>query len=131
MLANGATLSYKSGNDFVNIPGLKEIPEMGADPEKVDNTCLTDTVRKYDMGIGDPGEMTYRWKFDNNTGGSYAILRSLDDKQPHEFKEVLSDGTTTTFTAVISVKRGGADVNGVIDVTATMALQSDLAITKE
>ena len=44
MLANGATLGYKeksaSGSTFTNLPGLKEIPEMGVDPEKVENTDI-------------------------------------------------------------------------------------------
>ena len=43
MLANGATLGYKTtGNTYTNLPGLKEIPDLGVEPEKVENTCLTD-----------------------------------------------------------------------------------------
>lgn len=43
MLANGATLGYKkkgSTEDYTNLTGLKEIPELGDDPEKVENTGL-------------------------------------------------------------------------------------------
>lgn len=44
MLANGAKLGFKKsgGASFTDLPGLKEIPEMGIEPEKVENTCLTD-----------------------------------------------------------------------------------------
>ena len=47
MLANGSKLGYRkhSGSDegnYTDLPGLKEIPEMGIEPEKVENTCLTD-----------------------------------------------------------------------------------------
>lgn len=36
MLANGITLGYStSGKDsFTNLTGLKEVPEIGVDPEK-------------------------------------------------------------------------------------------------
>ena len=38
MLANGATLGYSTTGTgtitYTNIPGLKEIPVMGVDPEK-------------------------------------------------------------------------------------------------
>ena len=46
-----------------------------------------------------------------------------------EFKETLKDGTTTEFTAQVSVKRTGGGVNGVIEFMANMALQSMLKIT--
>ena len=68
MLANGATLQYKehgAAGNYTDLPGLKEIPEIGADPEKVENTVLTDTVKKYEIGIGDPGDMTYKFKYVN------------------------------------------------------------------
>ena len=45
------------------------------------------------------------------------------------FQEKLSDGTTTEFDAQVSVKRTGGGVNGVIDVEATMSVQSDLKVT--
>ena len=66
MLANGATLGVKTApgaSGYTDLPGLKEIPEMGADAEKVENTVLTDDTKKYELGIGDPGDMAYKFKF--------------------------------------------------------------------
>ena len=48
MLANGAKLGYKAEKgtaSYTDLPGLKEIPDWGSDPEKVDNTCLTDAYK--------------------------------------------------------------------------------------
>ena len=41
MLANGAKLGYKkkgASGDYTDLTGLKEIPELGEDPEKVENS---------------------------------------------------------------------------------------------
>lgn len=133
MLANGAKLSYKKGSEstYIELPGLKEIPEMGVDPEKVDNTTLDDEVMQYESGIGDAGEMTYVFKYDNTKPESpYRVLRGLEKaKTVAEFKETLADGTTTTFKAQVSVKRTGGGVNGVIDFNVVMSLHSGLEIT--
>ena len=54
MLANGAALGYKEtkeGASYTDLAGLKEIPEIGSDPEKVENTTLKDKVKQYEMAI--------------------------------------------------------------------------------
>ena len=59
MLANGTKLGYSkttpsgSSTSYTDLPGLKEIPDVGTDPEKVDNTVLTDKHKVYEKGIGD------------------------------------------------------------------------------
>lgn len=51
MLANGAKLGYKKKSEasstYKDLPGLKEIPELGSEPEKVENTTLTDPHKMY------------------------------------------------------------------------------------
>ena len=127
MLANGATLGYKttsSGSTYTNIPGVKEIPDLGADPEKVDNTCLTDSIKHYEMGIGDPGDMEYVIKY---TSAVYGDLIDLEGEI--YWQETTADGTVTTFTGYPSVKRNGGGVNSAMDITLAIALSSDLTIT--
>jgi len=134
MLANGATLAYKEkggSGDYTNLPGLKEIPEMGVDPERVENTDLSNTHKMYELGIGDLPEMTYVFKYANTAATSpYRVMRAYEEsKTVLSFKETLFDGTTTEFDARVSVERTGGGVNGVIDFNLTMAVQSDLTIT--
>lgn len=134
MLANGATLGYKkkgTEGNFTNLPGLKEIPDMGIDPEKVENTCLTDKNKQYENGIGDLGEMTYKFKFENASATSpYRLMRKAqDDGEILTFQEKMKDGTTTVYDAQVAVKRTGGGVNGVIDFDLTMSVQSDLTVT--
>lgn len=133
MLANGATLGYKKSgsSSYTVLKGLKEIPEMGVDPEKVDNTTLEDTIKIYEMGIGDAGDITYKFKYENTSEDSpYRILRELEASgETVSFQETLKDGTKTEFEGQVSVKRTGGGVNGVIEFNLNIALQSGLTIT--
>lgn len=130
MLANGAKLGYKKSGatSYTDLPGLKEIPEMGVDAEKVDNTVLTDPHKKYEMGIGDLPEIVYKFKYDNTSEDSpYRVLREAQKTgEILSFQEKLNDGTITEFDAQVSVKRTGGGVNGVIDFDVTMMVQGDL-----
>ena len=72
MLANGTTLGYRKHSDsgsnsaaYTDLPGLKEIPEVGTEIDKEDNTCLTDPHKIYEQGIGDLPDMVYKFKYDN------------------------------------------------------------------
>lgn len=129
MLANGTKLGYKaSGADstFKDLPGLKEIPEMGEDIEKVDNTGLTDPHKVYEKGIGDLSDMKYKFKYDNTKADSpYRVLSDAADKGTVlTFQEILPDKTVTEFTGQVAVKRTGGGVNAVIEFEATIAVQS-------
>lgn len=135
MLANGATLGFKpkggGAGSFTDLPGLKEIPEMGVDKEKVENTPIVAKNKRYEYGIGDLPDMVYKFIFDNTKADSpYRIMRAkADSNEVLTFQEKLSDGSITTFDAQVSVKRTGGGVNGVLDFDLTMSVQSDLTFT--
>lgn len=133
MLANGATLGMKKKgeSDYTNLPGLKELPDMGVEPEKVENTVLTDSVKQYENGIGDAGDMTYKFKFDNGSEtSSYRLLRAVESSgETVSFQEKLKDGTVTEFDAQVAVKRTGAGVNAALEFDLSLSLQSELNIT--
>lgn len=135
MLANGIKLGYKKKtgepSTYKDLSGLKEVPEMGDEPEKVDNTCLSDTVKQYEYGIGDPGDLEFKFKYDNSSATSpYRVLReAAESKEVLSFEETFPDGTKFNWDAQVSVKLGGGGVNGVIDFTLKMALQSKIEVT--
>lgn len=133
MLANGAKLGYKKSgaSSFTDLPGLKEIPEMGIEPEKVENTCLTDKNKQYENGIGDPGDLVYKFRYENTKEDSpYRVMRKAQDSgEVLDFQETLIDGTTTEFSGQVSVKRTGGGVNGVVEFNLSIALQSELKVT--
>lgn len=129
MLANGIKLEIKESPAYVELPGLKEVPELGADPEKVDNTTLADTVKINELGIGDAGDLAYKFKYENSASSSYRKLRAIADaKTVAEFQQTMPDGTKYQFSAQASVKVGGGGVNAVIDFTLNLGLQSGITV---
>lgn len=134
MLANGAKLGYKkksaSSAAYTDLPGLKEIPELGYEPEKVEDTGLNDPHKMYELGIGDLPDMVYKFKYDNTKADSpYRVMRkAADDLEVLSFQETDPDGTKVQYDAQVSVKRTGGAVNGAIDFELTMIVQSDIEI---
>jgi hypothetical protein len=129
MLANGITLSYgKAKGTYTKLAGLKEVPEFGIEPEKVENTTLEDKVKKYEFGIGDAGELEYKFAYDNSSAtSSYRVLRkAAEDKEKLYFEQAYPDGAKVDFEGQVSVKLGGGGVNSVIEFTLKIALQSEL-----
>lgn len=134
MLANGAKLGYKkkgASGDYTDLTGLKEIPELGEDPEKVENSGLADKVKQYEYGIGDAGDLTYKFKYENTSETSpYRVMRkAAATKEVLSFCETLPDNTKYEYDAQVSVKRSGGGVNGVMEFDLNMALQSEITNT--
>lgn len=132
MLANGITLSCKRSTDqeFAVLEGLKEVPELGNEPEKVENTGLSDTVKQYEFGVGDPGDLEYKFKFNNAANSAYRKMKAAEaSKEIVSFKETLPDGTIFAFDAQVATKVSGGAVNGVMEFTLKIALQSAITIT--
>lgn len=134
MLANGAKLGYKkkgASGDYTDLTGLKEIPELGEDPEKVENSGLADKVKQYEYGIGDAGDLTYKFKYENTSETSpYRVMRkAAATKEVLSFCETLPDNTKYEYDAQVSVKRSGGGVNGVMKFDLNMALQSEITTT--
>jgi len=133
MLANGITLGYGplSGSTYTILAGLKEVPEMGNEPEKVENTGLSDSVKQYEFGIGDPGDLEFKFKYENKSATSpYRVMRNAEtEKTVLSFQETYPDGTVFEWDAQVSVKLSSGAVNGVMEFTLKMALQSEIIPT--
>lgn len=133
MLANGATIGYAADAEstpttFTNIPDLKELPDIGADPELVDNTALSDSIVHKEVGIGDPGDMEFVFRYDNSAAGkSYRVAKGLTGVK--WFQVALGDGTKFTFKAIPTTKVSGGGVNDPVEFVMALALQSDITIT--
>ena len=133
MLANGITLKYGESEEAVNtlIPELKEVPSLGTTPEKVENTTLSDKVKKYEQGIGDAGELEYKLKYLNKDANStYRKMRKfMEGGKVVFFEQESPDGTKVKFSGQVSVEISGGGVNAVIETTLKITLRSELVFT--
>lgn len=133
MLANGTTLAYrtKGSEEYIVATGLLEIPDMGSEDEKVDRTHLGSKNKQYEYGIGDYGDMEYKFIYENkSTTSPYRVFRQAQaDKETLEFKQTYPDGTTFEFPGMCNVKLTGAGVNGGIDFSLKIAIASDIKVT--
>ncbi|MEZ7758047.1 phage tail tube protein [Granulicatella adiacens] len=133
MLANGITLKYGESEEAVNslIPELKEVPSLGTTPEKVENTTLSDKVKKYEQGIGDAGELEYKLKYLNKDANStYRKMRKfMEGGKVVFFEQEYPDGTKVKFSGQVSVEISGGGVNAVIETTLKITLRSELVFT--
>lgn len=133
MLANGITLEVKAKGktEYTLLQDLKEVPELGVEAEKVDNTRLKDEFKHSELGIGDPGDMAYKFVYDNSSENSdYRILRKItNSKEVASYRQTFPDGTMHEFDAYSSIKVGGGGVNAAIEFTLTLGLQSDIVVT--
>ena len=70
----------------------------------MDNTVLTDKVKISELGIGDPGDLTYKFKWENKgANSSYRMLRTVADSgETVSFEETFPDGTKFHFDAQCS-----------------------------
>ena len=139
MLVNGTKLGYatSSGSAYTDLAGLKEVPDMGAEPELVDNTALSDSIIHNELGIGDAGDMEYTFRFVNTSGSAYRNLKAREGVLTwfkHELNDPLTGagthhGTQYTFSGYPSVRISGGGVNDPQEFVLTIALQSDITIT--
>lgn len=134
MLANGTLLGYRvpGTENYTDLPNLKTVPDMDNEKEKVENTPITATNKRYEYGVGDYGDMEYTFVYEGNKENTtYRMLREYADSNTIlEFQETWTDGTKFSYAAIPSIgfKRGGG-TNTVVDLSVKMALQSDIAVT--
>lgn len=128
---NGTTLGYKTtGTTYTILTGLKEVPDIGAEPEQIENTRLSDTTKHYEVGIGDAPDVTYVFEYDNSSATTAFRLLSgfADARTVVDFEETFGDGTKFQYKAIPSVTITGGAYNSMRDIKVKMTLQT--AVTR-
>lgn len=127
MLTKGITLSYKSGEEFVVLEDLQEVPDLGGETETVEVTTLKDGAKRYIKGLVDYGELEFGFLYGNEINSSFKVLKGLEDAgEPVDFKVTLPDSTAISFSAEVSLKINAASVSEAITFAATLALNSEM-----
>lgn len=120
-------LMYKpeGASDYENLCPIKNFPDLGGDPERVDVTTLSDAIRKYVMGVQDLSSFNFNA---NYIAADYEKIQALTGKQT-EFAiwvgATTSGGVDTPtgangkweWTGDIMCYKAGGDVNAAQDMT--------------
>lgn len=109
LASKGTTLSYKSGSTTKVVAGVKSIPTIGTDPEKIDVTDLSSERKQYIKGIQDTDNMEFSIIYQGDNFKDIHTLVSNNDSV--EWIVKYPDGMTVTFTGEPSYKLDGAEVN--------------------
>ena len=131
ILSKDITLSYKKDSEYVVIPNLQEVPELGGSAEKVDVTTLADGNYKYINGIKDFGDLAFKFLYDNSGAESnYRICRGLEEAGEFvDWKVTFPDGTEFNFSGEASTAIDSASVNSALTFMLNITLNSDIAVT--
>lgn len=133
MLVNGAKLGYGTEKgSYTDLVGLKQLPDIGGDPNKVDNSAVDDEYKQYELGQKDAGDLVFRFRY--RSAEEKAQYKTMRDKETTGeslfFCLTLSDGLKVEFTGSVSTKlltAGGPDTP--VDWQLTIGLSSDFETT--
>ena len=127
-----AFLMKKTGETWAKLIDVKDIPDLGAAPEPIETTTLSDFARTYIPGIENTEQKTFTANYDAATFETIAALKGsevdvaiwfggTEDASTHV---VTPTGTNGKFTGkgYIDVFVAGAGVNEVINMTITLTM---------
>lgn len=120
LLTKGTVLSYKKLAEFVELAGVKGIPQLGGDPERVDVTTLADAKRKYIAGIEDTDNLEFAIVY--QTANFTDVHTLVETGVETEFKVVYPDGMAVTFKGVPKFKFSAAEINGALEFTLVIVV---------
>lgn len=131
MKGTGTTPTYSKLVD------IKEFPDLGAAPEQIDVTSLSDPMRIYVPGIQDTEALTFTA---NYTPADYSTLTALDGTETAFavwLGATTSNGVDTpngsngkwAFKGYLSVFKNGGGVNEAQDMTITILPSTVLTFT--
>ena len=130
MLINGTKLEYKTkgGSSYTQVKQLMDIPEIGSTKEKVDTTPISATMKTYEFGVGDAGEIAFTIGTESEEDMvQYMTFLGLDKSNAIvEWKLTYPNGFNMTFSAMVNVVLGGGSLNGHVTYTLNLALTSEI-----
>lgn len=128
VLSKGTTLSYKKGGaELTEIAGVKSIPAIGSDPEKVDVTTLKSERKEYIKGIQDTDNLEFAIVYQGkNFKDIYALVGS---NAAVDWVITYPDGLKVEFTGQPDFKMDGVEVNSALGFSLVIVVNKAPEIT--
>ena len=133
-------LMYKTtsaATQYTKLVDIKNFPDLGGEPERIDVTTLSDRVRKYTAGVQDISSFSFTA---NYIAADYAKINGLSGTQGAYaiwIGATTSNGVDTptgddgkwSWTGDIYVYKTGGDVNAAQEMTITAFPSTEFAYT--
>jgi hypothetical protein len=114
---------------FTVFDNILEIPIIGGKPDKVEITSLSDSTKRYMSGINDPGELAFKFLYENSgAASSYRIMKGLEG-QTAAFEVTYPDGTKHDFSAQITVQMDAAKQGQALTFTVIFVMCGGISVT--
>lgn len=122
VISKGITLSYKSGEEFVALTNLQEIPDLGGDTEAIEITTLADGAHIYTDGLKNYGDsLGFKFLYEKE---QFSALNALSGA--NEWRVALPDGETCSFSGTSSVKLDGAGIASALTYTLSVKPNTEM-----
>lgn len=125
-----------SGEQYTKLVDIKDYPDLGGSPERIQSTTLSNKQHTYELGVQDIGEMQVTANYE---AADYDKVKALDDNEEHDFAfwfggEEGEDGTLTPtgadgkfeFRGKLGVYVAGGAVNAIRDMIISLSNSTDI-----
>lgn len=133
---NGTKLLAKKKADttYTELVGMKDFTDLGAKPDRIETTTLSDPVKTYIRGMNDTPELEFTFNFEDasQATSTFSICKGLENEtDPVDFQLQFPDGTYYAWSGQCSIYIKAGKVNAVLEfhlgVTATVPIVLNLA----
>lgn len=149
-MAYNATSTYKTflmrstdGTSYTKVVDIKEFPDLGAEPDTLDTTTMTDSMRTSILGLQDVGSLSFTANYDVDQFETIKGYQTADETAPSYYAVYFggtdvagSDPTPTGSLGMFKFKGrlacwvAGAGVNEVRDMNISIAPATPIEFSK-
>lgn len=117
MISKGIKLSYaNTGDTYIDLTNLQEIPDLGGNSDAIEITTLDDAAHVYTDGLYNYGEsLDFKFLYDKT---QFTTLSGLTDST--KWQVTLPDDSTCKFEGTSSVKLDGVGTNAALTYTLSI-----------
>lgn len=123
-----------TAQSYSKLVDIVDFPDLGSEPELIDQTTLTDTNRIYEFGVQDTGSLAFNAKYSPSDFDTLKALEGTDQSYSVWFGGTKSGSTVTPtgsggkfdFTGKLSVFVTGGGVNDPLRMQISIAPSSSI-----
>lgn len=125
----GTQLMYKQSTSYSKLVDIKDFPNLGGEPEKIQTTTLSNGQHTYTEGVQDTDNLTFTANYTKSVYETIVALKGTEQTFAVYFGSSGDDGKFY-FKGTISVFVKGAGVNDVVEMQITIVPTTEITTTE-